>query len=538
MLRSFKKIQKCGTMPARFLAWAVVVGGIAALLTACGGGGSPRSGSGSGPTMTVTPIAKTAIPMQQGEVVNLEALTSGAYQTHAFDASGIPSLDTGSATRTYMARSSAPMVATVGVSNSMVMVTPQNKGTATITIEAESPASVGSSGVSVASHGGEHRMFSYMVRMPNRRPTASGTISAVTLAAVGNTDTRDVSSSFADPDGDTLSYTARSSATNVVTTSVSGSVVTVTAVRAGRVTVTVSATDNDPTNPLTATRTFSVTVSTPATGFAPADQAAFDVVAVGKRVFFSSANYVDFVSSGRFREFDDGTTSTGRYTYERTGPNMGRFESFYDDGDRCTNTLRYTSATTGSLTFTCNDGDSRNADWRLVDSTPTMPPGGSTSSGKCGTGQVSGENCIVRNVSGSNDVTLNSNGSCQLGSAISSGGGRIVLGGVNVCERAATQAGIDWTPGSGFGSGGGDGTRAGECRVGATYRPGESCEVYGVGSSSSTTFSVTTNESGRFGFFTAGNSIRNRGGTINGVTYYFVASRQGGVWRVDEYRSS
>ena len=85
-------------------------------------------------------------------------------------------------------------------------------------------------------------------------------------------------------------------------------------------------------------------------------------------------------------------------------------------------------------------------------------------------------------------------------------------------------------------SGGGSG-RAGECGVGGTYGPGESCDVYGVGSSSKLSFEVLSNGRARFGFIQSGNRIENRNGIINGVRYYFVASHQGnGVWRVDEYQ--
>ena len=87
-------------------------------------------------------------------------------------------------------------------------------------------------------------------------------------------------------------------------------------------------------------------------------------------------------------------------------------------------------------------------------------------------------------------------------------------------------------------AGGGDGGgRAGECVEGNTYNPGDGCDVYGVGSSSKERFSVLSDGRGRFAFFTAGNSITNRGVSINGVRYHFVASHQGGsVWKVDEYR--
>ena len=87
-------------------------------------------------------------------------------------------------------------------------------------------------------------------------------------------------------------------------------------------------------------------------------------------------------------------------------------------------------------------------------------------------------------------------------------------------------------------SGGGGTTRAGECVEGNTYGPGEGCDVYGTGGSSSNQrFSVLSDGRARFGFSTAGNSISNRGGSINGVQYHFVASHQGGgMWEVDEYR--
>ncbi len=83
-------------------------------------------------------------------------------------------------------------------------------------------------------------------------------------------------------------------------------------------------------------------------------------------------------------------------------------------------------------------------------------------------------------------------------------------------------------------AGGGTG-REGECVQGATYGRGESCDVYGTGSSSKLTFTVLSDGRARLGFITAGNGITMTG-TINGVKYHFVASHQGGgVWKVDEY---
>ena len=84
--------------------------------------------------------------------------------------------------------------------------------------------------------------------------------------------------------------------------------------------------------------------------------------------------------------------------------------------------------------------------------------------------------------------------------------------------------------------GGGDG-RPGECVEGKTYRPGEGCDVYGMNSSSKQRFTVLNDGRGRFAFSISGSRIDNRGGSINGVRYHFLASHQGeGVWKVDEYR--
>ena len=85
---------------------------------------------------------------------------------------------------------------------------------------------------------------------------------------------------------------------------------------------------------------------------------------------------------------------------------------------------------------------------------------------------------------------------------------------------------------------GGGGGREGECVLGATYARGESCDVYGTGSSSKLTFTVLSDGRARIWFITAGSSINLRS-TINGVAYHFLASHQGGgVWKVDEYRPS
>ena len=96
-------------------------------------------------------------------------------------------------------------------------------------------------------------------------PVAEGTIMDVALVLGGDmaTDTMDVMNYFSDPDaeeGDTLTYTASTSAPAMVTAMVAEgtSMVTVTAVAAGEAEVTVTATDADE---LSAMRSFMVTVT-------------------------------------------------------------------------------------------------------------------------------------------------------------------------------------------------------------------------------------------------------------------------------------
>ena len=92
----------------------------------------------------------------------------------------------------------------------------------------------------------------------NQAPRATGSIPAQTLSVGGSAASVNVARYFTDPDGDALTYTARSSRTGVVTAAVSGSTVTLAPVAAGTVTVTVTA--RDPAG-LTATQSITVTVA-------------------------------------------------------------------------------------------------------------------------------------------------------------------------------------------------------------------------------------------------------------------------------------
>ena len=102
--------------------------------------------------------------------------------------------------------------------------------------------------------------------------------------------------------------------------------------------------------------------------FAPADQTAFNALVVGKRLASADPSYyTDFTSVGRFREVEPAATYMGSYTYEKTGANSGRVVFNYDDGDRCTTLVTFTSATTGTASYSCNDGSAGTSSWRLID---------------------------------------------------------------------------------------------------------------------------------------------------------------------------
>ena len=144
---------------------------------------------------------------------------------------------------TYTARSSNTSVARVSVSGSVVTITAIAKGTANITTTATD-----NEGLSATQ--------AFESAVPNRSPEPVGTIPDETVE-VGDPVTVDLSSYFTDPDGDPLSYTARSSNTRVATVSVSGSTVTITAVARGTADITITATDPEG---LSATQTFESTV--------------------------------------------------------------------------------------------------------------------------------------------------------------------------------------------------------------------------------------------------------------------------------------
>ena len=99
-------------------------------------------------------------------------------------------------------------------------------------------------------------------------------------------------------------------------------------------------------------------------GLAPADQAAFDDLAVGKQIVVPGVGSVIFLSPGRIREFDQGESYDGDYQYVNTGENMGTLTYTYDvtgnnpNVEKSVVELTFTSMTAGTFVSTYTESGS------------------------------------------------------------------------------------------------------------------------------------------------------------------------------------
>ncbi len=141
---------------------------------------------------------------------------------------------------TYSATTSNPFFAEVSVTGSQLNVTSGLDGSATITVTATDPGRLTASQ--------SFRLTTTFRPQRNRSPVVRDRYRIVFLhyLDVGRSKTVDVSVHFSDPDGDTLTYSARSSSPDLVRVAMSGSMLTLTAVRAfsdGGPTITLAARD-------------------------------------------------------------------------------------------------------------------------------------------------------------------------------------------------------------------------------------------------------------------------------------------------------
>ena len=198
------------------------------------------------------PPPQNRAPVAEGSISNVTLQTGGSSTT--INASSYFS-DPDDDTLTYSVNSPNPSIVTVSISGSTVTITQVATGsTGKIIVTATDPGDLTAT-----------QDFTATVEDPppppppvNRAPVAEGYIGDVTLNKSGASVTIGVASYFADPDGDTLSYSVNSPNPSIVTVSISGSTVTIAPVSTGSTgKIIVTATDPDG---LTATQDFTATV--------------------------------------------------------------------------------------------------------------------------------------------------------------------------------------------------------------------------------------------------------------------------------------
>lgn len=214
---------------------------------------SVATASASGSTVTVTALAPgtadititasdpgglSATQTFQAEVPNRAPVPIGRVPQQTVEAGKILTLDAApyfdepdGQDLSYAAESSNPSVAAVSVEGSTVTLTGVAAGAATVTISAADPG-----GLSAEQRAG------VTVLRPNRAPETVGSIPDQETTVDERVEF-DAFLYFSDPDGDSLSYAARSSDAAVAIVSMSGDTVKITGAAAGSATVTVTATD-------------------------------------------------------------------------------------------------------------------------------------------------------------------------------------------------------------------------------------------------------------------------------------------------------
>ncbi len=181
-------------------------------------------------------VTSNRLPVVANAISNQTLTVGGAAFTRNLNASPAVFNDPDGDALTYTASSSVTNIATAGIFGTTLTVSPVAAGSATITVTADD----GRDGI---------RSTTFTVTVGagvNRPPTVANAISNQTLTVGGAAFTRNLNASpavFSDPDGDALTYTAISSATNIATASISGSTLTVAAVTTGNATITVTAND-------------------------------------------------------------------------------------------------------------------------------------------------------------------------------------------------------------------------------------------------------------------------------------------------------
>ncbi|MDP9677230.1 hypothetical protein J2W97_003225 [Paenibacillus jamilae] len=220
----------------------------------------------------------------------------------------------------------------------------------------QEPTTVTSSSVTFSSGGG-----SSTKSVTNHAPGVTTGFTDTTLSTADEPKKVNLANSFTDADGDTLTYTAESSATNVATVSVNGSQLTLTPVSAGTTKVTVTANDGKGG---TINSQFNVTI-TPvipeAVNHAPTVETSISNVTTGVADGIKTVSF-----AGVFADED-----SDALTFTATSTNAGVATVAVNGSD-----LKITpvSAGTTTITVTADDGNGGTVDTQFnVTITPVIP---------------------------------------------------------------------------------------------------------------------------------------------------------------------
>jgi len=233
------------------VATANVVGSVLTVAPVSGGSATitVTANDNKGGTVSTTFTVTINRPPVVANVIANQTLTiDGASFTRNLSTAPAVFNDPDGDVLSFTANSSATGIATANISGSTLTVAPVSGGSATITVTAND-----NKGGTVST--------TFIVTV-NSVPVVANALSNQTLTVGGASFARDLNASpsvFNDPDGDALTYTAASNATNIATASISGSTLTVAPVAVGTATITVTANDGKGG---TVSTTFTATVGT------------------------------------------------------------------------------------------------------------------------------------------------------------------------------------------------------------------------------------------------------------------------------------
>ena len=220
----------------------------------------------------------------------------------------------------------------------------------------QEPTTVTSSSVTFSSGGG-----SSTKSVTNHAPGVTTGFTDTTLSTADEPKKINLANSFTDADGDTLTYTAESSATNVATVAVNGSQLTLTPVSAGTTKVTITANDGKGG---TINSQFNVTITpviSEAVNHAPTVEASISNVTTGVADGVKALSLADVFAD----EDSDALTFTA------TSTNVGVATVAVNGSD-----LKITpvNAGTATITVTADDGNGGTVDTQFnVTITPVIP---------------------------------------------------------------------------------------------------------------------------------------------------------------------